>query len=1025
MASYQPPSEFLPIFDNSVFTETNGSSTSTGGGLTLAQANLLYLRKNFPDTCTALETFNAGIDTTFLNASGDITASGDVTGTFIYGIPKTTSIQSTANTNFFNLVIGQTTGVLNIGTSSSRSGNINIGTNATSGQLSLGSSTNTQTNLYGSLIYLNDDTEINGNLTITSGSIIGYLTDATAAATYLTQVIAASTYATIASLSSYLTTAAASATYATIASLSSYLTIASAASTYLTQSSATATYLTITSAASTYATIASLSSYLTTANAASTYLTITNAASTYLTQTSANTIYLTKTSAASTYATIASLSSYLTTANAASTYLTISNAASTYLTQSNASSTYATIASLSSYLTTANAASTYLTISNAASTYLTQSNASSTYATIASLSSYLTTTAAATTYLTISNASSTYLTITNAASTYLTQSNATSTYLSIVNAASTYLTQASATSTYLSIVNAASTYLTQANAALTYALNNNPTITGIAYIDRVDPIVDTGDFILANNQTSGIMNIGTKSNRTGAINIGNGATTTASGVFIGNTFMPTTIGGNLNVLGSFSFPTNFNTISSVVNTDNTTIYNNQTTGTLSIGGSTTRTGSISIGVNPTTIANGIFLGNSFNPVTVNGDLTVVGTLTAPSTTTSFNTLTTTLASDTASLYNNQTSGIINLGTSTSRTGAINIGNGATSTAAGIFIGNNNNKVTIQDLTITGTYRGTTIQAPTPGDSLTFCDQQTTGILYLGTTVSGRTGSIVVGASTCLAQFRSPIEALTGITLPSGGDITLTGGDITLTGGEISLSSGDVTLTSGSILVSAGDILTNTIRTTSDTLDADFYSNQTSGVLYIADGPLRTSDVEIHTRGPSGSIILGSTNVKTSILGGITLGTAPTLTLNHLGYFYNFPMLTVTGITGAGQRYNPISNLIGGVNQINDGVYEAVINVVWRYTSNPSAYSMNYNIGIASGVSTGVASPSIVTDITPVSRTNTSTLITGGNNNDNCCSHVVAFTSSGGFVNLFFNITALTITSGTVVINIYGTVKRIG
>ena len=68
MASYNPPSEYLPIFDNSVFT----SSESSSGGLTLAQANALYLRKTFPDTCTALETFSAGISTTFLNSSGDI-----------------------------------------------------------------------------------------------------------------------------------------------------------------------------------------------------------------------------------------------------------------------------------------------------------------------------------------------------------------------------------------------------------------------------------------------------------------------------------------------------------------------------------------------------------------------------------------------------------------------------------------------------------------------------------------------------------------------------------------------------------------------------------------------------------------------------------------------------------------------------------------------------------------------------------------------------------------------------------------
>ena len=63
MASYTPPTESLPIFDNSVFQENLE-------GLTIAKANLLYLRKTFPDTATALETFNGGINTTTLTASG-------------------------------------------------------------------------------------------------------------------------------------------------------------------------------------------------------------------------------------------------------------------------------------------------------------------------------------------------------------------------------------------------------------------------------------------------------------------------------------------------------------------------------------------------------------------------------------------------------------------------------------------------------------------------------------------------------------------------------------------------------------------------------------------------------------------------------------------------------------------------------------------------------------------------------------------------------------------------------------------
>jgi hypothetical protein len=204
------------------------------------------------------------------------------------------------------------------------------------------------------------------------------------------------------------------------------------------------------------------------------------------------------------------------------------------------------------------------------------------------------------------------------------------------------------------------------------------------YTPVIESVSDVTDLDICKGQTSGVINIGVKTNRTGAINIGTGATATSSGVFLGNSFTPTTVKGNLSVLGSFSYAGSaFNNLTSVLNTDNTSIYDNQTSGTLSIGGSTTRTGSISIGTNPTSTANGIFIGNNNNLVTIT-NLTVTGTLTAPSSTTSFNTLTTTLATDTASLYNNQTSGIINLGNDVSRTGSIFIGNGNTQINVGSY-----------------------------------------------------------------------------------------------------------------------------------------------------------------------------------------------------------------------------------------------------------------------------------------------------------------------------------------------------
>ena len=77
MAVYNPPTEKLPIFDNSVFISSNGSSTSSAY-LTIAQANLLYLRKTYPDTATALETFNLGILTSGLTLSSTIAPTATV-----------------------------------------------------------------------------------------------------------------------------------------------------------------------------------------------------------------------------------------------------------------------------------------------------------------------------------------------------------------------------------------------------------------------------------------------------------------------------------------------------------------------------------------------------------------------------------------------------------------------------------------------------------------------------------------------------------------------------------------------------------------------------------------------------------------------------------------------------------------------------------------------------------------------------------------------------------------------------------
>ena len=151
MASYNPPSEDLPIFDNSVFVSTN---TTT---LTRAEANKLYLRKTIDDTCTALETFSAGLVSSFITVISTIT-----TPTVIVD-----DIQTNASNNTCNIYNNQTSGILNIATNA-RTANVNIATGQTNNQLSIGSNNNTQTNLYGGLIALLNSASISGTLDVTN-----------------------------------------------------------------------------------------------------------------------------------------------------------------------------------------------------------------------------------------------------------------------------------------------------------------------------------------------------------------------------------------------------------------------------------------------------------------------------------------------------------------------------------------------------------------------------------------------------------------------------------------------------------------------------------------------------------------------------------------------------------------------------------------------------------------------------------------------------------------------------------------
>jgi hypothetical protein len=1124
MASYNPPSEFLPIFDNSVFTTTNDSSTS-GGGLTLAQANALYLRKTYPDTCTAYETFSAGLETTSFLSTGtatvqgvfyanggiqglgairttadifstggkvygkslettsngnltlgtgnivsvkDITASGTITGTFsgpTSGNIISNSIQSVLASDIMNIATTQTGGALNIATGA-RTSNVNIGTSATNGQMSIGSNANTQTNIYGGLVYLANDTEINGDLTMTSGTIIGYLTSAIASATYLTLVSATSTYATIASLSSYLTISSASSTYATIASLSSYLTTASAA----------LTYLTITNASATYATITALGSYLTTASAALTYLTITNASSTYatltalanyLTITSASATYLTITTASATYATLTALGSYLTTASAALTYLTITDA----------SSTYATLTALANYLTITSASATYLTITNA----------SSTYATLTALANYLTITSASATY-----APKTAPTF--ATSITLTSGNITASSGNIIangiirnNANNGSISSAGAiagTSLALGTGNistvkdiTSSGNISTATGSITGATVSASAFAGIGScnlglntgsITSCSDINSSGILYcdeINTNLPDSILNICQGTDHTGAINIATEPTATCDGIFMGNSFNPTTVNGDLTVLGTLTAggftpgTSALNTITSVLPSDNVQLYENQTTGQLNIGNGTDRTGVINIGTNTTVPCGGIYMGNSFNETTVNGDLTVIGTLTAGSSVTSYDTLVTTTATTDASLYNNQTSGVINMGTDALRTGNINIGgSNALTNIGGNLSLTSTKKISCNNIEATDPVSRCNLFNNETTNIIVIGDGQTTGSLYLGTTnpaVATRTGNVILGAITCNTESRGIIQANLGIRLPNATNLI----DTNTSNATISLFD---TLSNG--ILNIGRYMTNKINIgASDgssqinlgyfkaegnvfggydtTATYNLFNNVGSGILNICLGissgtitigrDMVSGDVKICSDGTGGNIYVGNAGSVTTMNGttkyanGISLGGLVTLNKFQLGYYYNYPENTYSGLTGPQVLYNPTNNVTGGPNNFRAGVYLINMTVRYRYTGNPTALNVGFNLGATYGVLPGAVPTGTYTNFTPVSTTYSRTLIAGSNNQDFCYSHpMVVSCPADGFINIYCNISVLTRTGGSVVMSTAGTIQRI-
>ena len=106
MASYTPPSENLPIFDNSVFTTT----TTSTGGFTYDELVALFL--------------------TYPVAQGEQTIASLISNGIDTNLPTSTfNFLDSVTTGTVNMFNSQSTGILNIGNRVNRTGAINIGTN--------------------------------------------------------------------------------------------------------------------------------------------------------------------------------------------------------------------------------------------------------------------------------------------------------------------------------------------------------------------------------------------------------------------------------------------------------------------------------------------------------------------------------------------------------------------------------------------------------------------------------------------------------------------------------------------------------------------------------------------------------------------------------------------------------------------------------------------------------------------------------------------------------------------------------
>lgn len=208
MSSASPP---YPYYDGipynpSFFNHEVVQQTSSGGGLTEAEANALYLRKTVPDIAMVQETFNSGIVTSSItNTTGNMTISPAAAGAslLIGNATTTTDVQiatingranhlhlgdgnnnfagggvhinnGTNNASNVNILNGATTsGNCNILSGATTTGQLNVLTTAGStGTINLGNA-NSTTNLNGTTSITNLSSNKMNALTATAAQTVG------------------------------------------------------------------------------------------------------------------------------------------------------------------------------------------------------------------------------------------------------------------------------------------------------------------------------------------------------------------------------------------------------------------------------------------------------------------------------------------------------------------------------------------------------------------------------------------------------------------------------------------------------------------------------------------------------------------------------------------------------------------------------------------------------------------------------------------------------------------------------------